>query len=75
VKYSPERVGRTIQRLRKEKNMTQELLSGFAGIARSHLAMIENGSKLPRLDTVWRIADALEMTASQLLVEIERDYR
>ena len=51
--------------------MTQELLSGFAGIARSHLSMIENGSKQANMETLWRIAQALEITPSQLVAAIE----
>ena len=36
-------VGAVIRRKRMERGMTQELLSGLAGIARTHLTMIENG--------------------------------
>lgn len=34
--------GRTIRSLRRERGLSQEVLSGFAGIARTHLTMIEN---------------------------------
>ena len=43
--YDQIAAGRVIRKLRNQKHMTQELLSGFAGIARSHLSMIENGTK------------------------------
>lgn len=66
-------IGQVIRRLRKDKGMTQELLSGFAGIARSHLAMIENGTKQPNFETLWRIAAALEMKPSELVAEIEQE--
>ena len=45
-------VGCVIKELRNQKGMTQELLSGFAGIARSHLAMIETGSKQANFETL-----------------------
>ena len=38
-------IGIVIKKLRKKKKLSQEVLSGFAGIARSHLAMIESGVK------------------------------
>lgn len=38
-------VGQTIRSVRKAKGMSQEVLSGFAGIARTHLTMIECGNK------------------------------
>lgn len=63
--------GKVIRELRKKRGITQEVLSGFACISRSHLAMIENGTKNPNVDTLWRIAEALGMTLSDLLVLIE----
>jgi transcriptional regulator with XRE-family HTH domain len=64
-------VGNVIRRKRIQKNMTQEILSGFAGIARTHLTMIENGSKQPNFETIWRIAIALDVKPSELVAEIE----
>ena len=71
--YNQIAVGQVIRRIRTQKHMTQELLSGFAGIARSHLSMIENGSKQANMDTLWRIAQALEITPSQLVAAIEEE--
>ena len=71
MQYQQQSVGLVIRRLREEKGMTQELLSGFAGIARSHLSMIETGAKNPNFETIWRIADALGMKPSELVAEIE----
>ncbi len=68
-------VGTVIRRHRKEKAMTQELLSGLAGIARSHLSMIESGAKQANFETLWKIADALDMLPSELVAEIETEAR
>ena len=65
-------VGCVIKELRKQKGMTQELLSGFAGIARSHLSMIESGTKQANFETVWKIAVALGMKPSDLVREFEK---
>ena len=48
-------VGRVIRKLRKDRRLSQEVFSGFAGLARSHLAMIESGDKKANFETVWRI--------------------
>lgn len=69
--YDQIAAGRVIRRMRIQKHMTQELLSGFAGIARSHLSMIENGSKQANAETLWRIAQALDIKPSQLVAAIE----
>ena len=64
-------IGQVIRQKRVQKGMTQELLSGFAGIARTHLTMIENGTKQPNFETLRRIALALDMRPSELVAEIE----
>ena len=64
-------VGHTIRLLRFQKGMSQELLSGLAGISRTHLTMIENGKKHPNLETIWKLAIALGMKPSELIQEIE----
>ena len=35
--------------------------------------MIENGTKQANMETIWRIADALELTPSQLVAAIEKE--
>jgi len=64
-------IGQVIRGLRNQRKISQEVLSGFAGIARTHLTMIENGSKQPNFETIWRIAVALEMRPSELVRLIE----
>ncbi len=64
-------VGRVIQIAREEKKLSQEVVSGFADIGRTHLSAIERGERKPTLETFFRIADALEIKASQLMAAIE----
>lgn len=66
-------VGRVVRRLRKERNLSQEVLSGFAGLARSHLAMIESGEKKANFETIWKIANALEMPPHELVRRVEQE--
>ena len=46
-------------------------MCGFAGIARTHLTMIENGDKQANFETIWKIANALDMRPSELVAMIE----
>lgn len=71
MQYDQKAAGQVIRQMRIRKHMTLELLSGFAGIARSHLSMIENGTKQANVETLWRIAQALEIRPSQLIAAIE----
>ena len=66
-------LGSVIRKLRIKRGLSQEVLSGLAGIARTHLTMIENGTKAPNLETLYRIAQALDMSASQLLFIVEQE--
>lgn len=72
MKFESQAVGTTIQKLRNEKGLSQEVLSGLADIGRSHLAMIETGKKCANLETLWKIAHALEMKPSELIQQIEQ---
>jgi len=73
VQFDNEEIGKVICALRKEKGLSQDILSGLAGIARTHLTMIENGTKQPNFETIWRIAQALDMRPSELVRKIEDD--
>ena len=72
MQFDNSEVGKTIRVLRKEKGLSQDVLSGLAGIARTHLTMIENGSKQANFETLWRLATALGMRPSELVAQIER---
>ena len=66
-------VGTVIQRFREERGLSQEVVSGLAGIGRTHLSAIERGTRRPTLDTFFRIADALHIRPSELMAAIEEE--
>ena len=68
-------VGKVIQKYREEKSLSQEVLSGLAGIGRSHLSAIERGERRPTLDTFFKIGDALDIGPSILMSAIEIEIR
>lgn len=64
-------LGHTIKALRKERHLSQEVLSGLAGIARTHLTMIENATIHANIETIWKISFALGLKPSALFAIIE----
>lgn len=72
IEFERNAVGVVIRELRVERRLSQEVVSGLAGIARSHLAMIETGSKQPNFETLWRIANALNLKPHDLVERIEK---
>lgn len=63
-----EALSRNIKKLRKNKGISQDKLSKLAGVTLYTITKIEIGATLdPRIETVKRIADALEITIDELL--------
>jgi transcriptional regulator with XRE-family HTH domain len=52
--------------------MSQELLSGLAGLDRTHYSKIERGLRSPTIDTLFKIARALEVPPGEIVNEIEK---
>lgn len=68
-------VGQVIQRFREQKKQSQELVSGFAGIGRTHLSAIERGERKPTLETFFKIAEALNVKPSTIMAAIEEELQ
>ena len=60
-------IGSKIKTLRKDCKLTQEELSKKANISRSYLADIERNRYNPSVDTLVGIANALNLTLSELV--------
>lgn len=68
----PLKVGKVIADFRKQKGVSQEVLSGLADIGRSHLSAIERGERKPTLETLYRICVALDVKMSDVIKELEK---
>lgn len=66
-------VGLVIKRVREEKGLSQEIVSGLADIGRTHLSAIERGIRKPTMETFFKIANAMDIDASNLLKQIESE--
>jgi transcriptional regulator with XRE-family HTH domain len=65
---APKRLGKVIQRLRDNKNMTQRDLAAKAKVTPGYIAQLEMGMrKNPSLDVLKRIAKALGVPVTELL--------
>ena len=63
------RFGRNVQRIRKERNISQEKLAELAGLHRTYIGMIERAEKNITLCNIEKIANALNVQISELLVD------
>jgi putative transcriptional regulator len=56
-----------IKELRNSQNISQKQLSALSNISREHLSMIENCKYSPTLETLIKIAKALNCEVKDLL--------
>ena len=73
MQYNHIITGRIIRNLREKKRLTQEVLSGLAGVSRSHFAEIETGHTNANVETLWRISEVLGMKMSDLIRMVEQE--
>ena len=64
------RFGKRIKIERIKQEISQEKLAELSGLHRTTLGSIENGKTSPTLDSIARIANALNLTLSELLFDI-----
>lgn len=67
-------LGEKIRKLRKEKGMTQKELSAKLGTTPQNLAQYENGKRNPKIETLQKIADALNVNPLCLRGDITDEY-
>lgn len=70
----PEIVGRVLTEYRERKGLTQEVLSGLAGLDRTHYSKLERGLRSPTLDTLFKIGQALDIPPHIILKTIEEAH-
>lgn len=61
------KLGVKIKQLREERGLDQKAFAFDCEIGRTQLHMIENGKTNPRLATLMKIANALEISLSKLV--------
>lgn len=59
--------GRNLLSRRKQTGFSQEELGFRAGLHRTEVSLLERGTRIPRIDTVVKLAGALEISPSDLL--------
>jgi transcriptional regulator with XRE-family HTH domain len=64
-------VGGELRRLRERAKLTQEQLSFRPGLSRPNMSQLERELKSPTLDTLFRICDALEASAVDVVRRVD----
>lgn len=64
-----------IKELRDGKGISQEELAHRAGLSRTGMGFLETGKRWPRLDTLIKVADGLNITLDELLKGLHKPSR
>lgn len=66
-----QRLGRNVFKARRRAGFSQEELSALASLHRTEIGFIEGGRRLPRVDTLIKLASALAVGVEELAAGIE----
>ncbi len=69
----PRRFGQNLARCRKRSGLSQEDVAFRAGLHRTEIGMLERGTRTPRIDTLVKLAGAVEVDPWELLDGIKWD--
>jgi transcriptional regulator with XRE-family HTH domain len=62
-------IGETIRNFRLQKGMSQGDIEKRTGLLRCYLSRVENGHTVPSLDTLAKIAGAMDLPLSQFFTD------
>lgn len=68
-----QRLALLIKTLRKQRGISQEALAERAGLHRNFISLLERNASQPTVDTLFRLADALGVTAVELVSRISEE--
>jgi transcriptional regulator with XRE-family HTH domain len=66
-------IGETIRNFRLQKGMSQGDIEKRTGLLRCYLSRVENGHTIPSLDTLAKIASALDIALAQFFSDNNTD--
>jgi len=64
--------GKAMQKFRKQTGVSQEKLALTCGIHRTYLGSVERGERNVSIQNMVRIAEALHVPLSKIILEMER---
>jgi len=70
-----EALGQAIRQTRLERRLSQEKLAEVARLHRNFVGLVERNATVPAMDSLFAIADALGIPASELVATAEEIAR
>lgn len=67
-------IATNLKNLRKERNLTLGQLAKTSGISKAMLSDMEKGDSNPTINTIWKIANGLNVPYTRLMEESEKEF-
>jgi transcriptional regulator with XRE-family HTH domain len=71
MKSLESKFGKLLKELREKNGLTQEELSTDADLDRTYISMLERGLRQPTLQTLFALANALHVSPSSMIRQLE----
>lgn len=68
-------LGDELRRVREAAGLTQEALAYKANVDRTYISQLENDHKSPTVDTLFRLCDAMGVSAAAVVSRVEKSRR
>ena len=65
--YNNNDLGKTIKKLRKQQNISQEKLADRADLTQQHISRIEQGTNTPSIETLIKLSEALRVSIEVII--------
>ena len=66
-------ISANLKRLRREKEITLDVLAEITGVSKSMLGQIERGESAPSVATLWKISTGMKISFTSLMVENKQE--
>jgi transcriptional regulator with XRE-family HTH domain len=67
--------GQVLKDLRNERGLSQQQLAFDSDLDRTYISLLERGLRLPTLGTIFRIAEVLKLTPSDIVTQVEKSLK
>jgi transcriptional regulator with XRE-family HTH domain len=67
--------GKVLRELREGEKLSQEKLAEYCDLDRTYISMLERGLRQPTISTIFKIADALDISPSELVRKVELELK
>jgi transcriptional regulator with XRE-family HTH domain len=65
--------GKVLRKLRERQNLSQEKLAEYCDLDRTYISLLERGLRQPTITTLFKIAEALKMSPSEIITQVEKE--